>query len=537
MNGRAAPLWLFVVIAVVTTAALIHNTQMRVTRLTGIERSRWVDGERYSMASWRFWDDMYVGISRYLDWTEGPESRSGDPDQAIAAFKKVLLEKTGREGIQPTQSWRTIDAALFLRVRDKTFIPPLEDPGRPLLLAASFTLMQGVAPYLLIWIGTFAAVPALLWVLWEARAARVLVAGALFVALCVSSPFVVQCLSLPHSAVGFYLIATLVLVALGFYAFLGSDASVRGFILRAVAASLVFAVCCICRASTLALAPGFAVALFAALRRVAPRAARGGWIRQCLLAGLVTAAFVTPYFALRPAQEHTFWLGGVWQGLGDYGTDRGYSWHDRDLKRWLRANGRKPFEHPRYVNLDDEAFVREAVLRDIRSNPLWLASIFGRRFVDTVSLAKLAPYGPLDRSSILPPPLHYKYTTPVDWFGFGRRKVEVPTAMLWGGTLILLLGWAVAAWRSSAESKQRLEELLSPVLTLAAATLAVPVFLTTAGGMETQTFALAHFLGLALLVQWIWARRHELRFGRRVDAIAARRVDGMEVRAGSPAPS
>ena len=509
MNGRAAPLWLFVVIVVVTTAALIHNTQMQVTRLTRIEYSRWVDGARYSMASWRFWDDMYVGISRYLDWTEGPECRSGDPDQTIAAFKKILLEKNGRDGIQPTQFWRTIDAALFLRVRDQTFIPPLEDPGRPLLLAASFTLMQGVAPYLLMWIGTFAGVPALLWVLWEGRASRVFVAGAVFVALCVSSPFVVQSFSLPHSAAGFYLIATLVLVAVGVYAFLGSDRSLRGFFLRAVAASLVFAVCCICRASTLALAPGFAVALFAALRRVAPRAAMGGWIRQCLLVGLVTAAFVTPYFALRPAQEHTLWL-GVWQGLGDYGTDRGYSWHDRDLKRWLEANGRKPFEHPRYVNLDDEAFVREAVLRDLRSNLSWLTSILGRRFVDTVSLAKLAPYGPLDRSSVLPPPLHYKYTTPVDWFGFGRRKVEVPTPMLWGGTLMLLLSWAVAARRSSAESKQRLEQLLLPVLTLAAATLALPVFLTTAGGIETQAFALAHFLGLALLVQLIWERRHQL---------------------------
>jgi hypothetical protein len=510
MKGRAAPLWLFVVIAVVTTAALIHNTQRHVARLTVLEHARWVDGARYSMASWRFWDDMYVGISRYLDWMEGPKSGSGDPDQVIAAFQKILREKNGRAGIQPTQFWRTIDAALFLQVREQTFIPPLEDPGRPLLLAASFYLMKGIAPYLLIWLGTIAGVPALLWVLWEARAARVFIAGALFVALCVSSPFVVQSLSLPHSAVGFYLIAAFVLVALGLYAFLGSDPSVRGFILRAVAASLVFALCCICRASTLALAPGFAVALFAALRRVAPGAARGGWIRQCVLAGLVTAAFVTPYFAMRPAQEHTFWLGGVWQGLGDYGTDRGYSWHDRDLKRWLRANGRKPFEHPRYVNLDDEAFVREAVLRDIRSNPLWLASIFGRRFVDTVSLAKLAPYGPLDGSSILPPPLHYKYTTPVDWFGFGRRKVEVPTPLLWGGTLILLFVWAVAAWRSSAESKQRLEALLSPVLAVAAATLPLPVLLTTAAGMETQVFAVTHFLALALLVQLIWERRHQL---------------------------
>ena len=517
MTGRLAPLWLFGLLAVATTATLVHNTRARVTGLNDLEYARWIDGEMYSMASWRFWDDTYVAISRYLDWTEGPKRRFGDLDQDIAAFQNVLVEKTGREGIRPTQFWRTIDAAPFLRVRHKTWIPPLEDPGRPLLLAASFTVLRGVAPFLLLWIGVIAAVPALLWVLWEARAAGVFVAGVLFVALCVSSPFVVECLSLAHSAVGFYLVAAFVLVALGFYAFLGSDGSVRGFVLRAAVASLVFAVCCTCRASTLALAPGFGVALFAALRRVAPRTAGGGWIRQCLLAGLVTAAFVTPYFALRPAQQHNFWM-GVWEGLGDYGTDRGYSWHDRDLKRWLIANGRKPFDHPRYVTSDDEAFIRGAVLRDLRADPLWLGSIFGRRFVDTVGLAKLAPYGPRDGFSIRPPPLHYKYTTPVDWFGFGPRKVEAPTALLWSGTLILLLWWAVAAWRSDAAPKRGLEEMVSPVLTLAAATLALPVFLTTAGGMETQAFALTHFLGLSLLVQWTRATRD--RMGKRAESTA-----------------
>jgi hypothetical protein len=517
MKGRVAPLWLFCVVAVVTTGALIHNTRARVASLSNLEYARWVDGQVYSMASWRFWDDMYVGISRYLDWTEGPKRRYGDLDRDIAAFQNLLLEKTGRAGIRHTQFWRTIDAAPFLRVRHKTWIPPLEDPGRPLLLAASFTLMQGIAPYLLLWIGTVASLPALLWVLWEARAAGVLVAGALFVALCVSSPFVVESLSLAHSAVGFYLIAVFVLAALGLYAFLGSDRSVRGFVLRAVAASLVFVVCCTCRASTLALAPGFGVALFAALQRVAPRTAGGGWIRRCLLAGLATAIFVSPYFALRPAQQHNFWM-SFWESLGDYGADRGYSWHDRDLKRWLAANGRKPFEHPRYITSDDEVFIREAVLRDIRANPLWLASILGRRFVDTVSLAKLAPYGPRDGFSVRPPPLHYKYTTPVDWFGFGNWKVEVPTALLWAGTLVMLLWWAVAAGRSSPESKRHLEEMLLPVLTLAAATLALPVLLTTAGGMETQAFALAHFLGLSLLVQWTW-HRHDLRSGRQVDAV------------------
>ena len=509
MKRRVAPLWLFFVVAVLTTATLMHNTRSRVVGLSNLEYARWVDGKVYSQASWRFWDDMYVAISRYMDWTEGPKRRFGDLDQDIAAFQLALLEDTERTGILPTQFWRTIDATPLQKVRHKTWIPPLEDAGRPLLLAVCFTLLQGVSPFLLMWIGAVASVPALIWMLWEARAAGVFVAGALFAALCVLSPFVVECLSLPHSAVGFYLIAAFVLVALGFYAFLGSDQSVRGFLLRAVAASLVFAVCCTCRASTLALAPGFGVALFVALLRVVPRIAHGGWIRRCLLAGVVLAAFVTPHFSLRPAQQHNFWL-TVWQGLGDYGTDRGYSWHDRDLKRWLLGHGRKPFEHPRYVTSDDDAFARDEVLRDIRADPLWLGRIFGRRFVDTISLAKLAPYGPRDGISVRPPPLHYKYTTPVDWFGFGRRKVEAPTALLWSGTLILPLWWAVAAWRSDTESKRRLEDLLSPVLTLAIATLALPIFLSTAAGMETQAFALAHFLAFALLGQLIWTRLQEL---------------------------
>jgi len=136
MKGRAAPLRLFGVIAVVTTAALIHNTRVRVTGLTALERGRWVDGKRYSMASWRFWDDMYVAISRYLDWTEGPKRQSGS-GPGHCRLPKGTPREDGSGGIHPTQFWRTIDAAPFLRVRDKTWIPPLEDPGRPLLLAAS----------------------------------------------------------------------------------------------------------------------------------------------------------------------------------------------------------------------------------------------------------------------------------------------------------------------------------------------------------------------------------------------------------------
>jgi hypothetical protein len=501
MSMSRAPLWLFLLVASVTIGVLIYNTRReRWDSLSKLEYSPWVDGEVYSMASWRFWDDMYVGISRYLDWSYGPTRRSGNPDEDIERFKELVIWKAGEEGIHPMEFWRAIRPDPFLRVRHQTWIPPLEDPGRPILLGAAFTLRRGIAPYLLIWIGTLASLPAFLWILWEARASGVFLAGGVLVALSVSSPFVVESLSLAHSAVAFYLIAALLLVALGVYAFLGRDRSSLGFVIRAAAASLGFALCCVCRAGTLLMAPAFAAALFVAFGRSIPIRAPDNVGRRCLLAGLLTAAFVAPYLVVRPPQHHNFWM-SYWQGLADYGAERGYSWHDRDLKRWLVARGRKPFEHPRDVSRDDDAYMGEAVRSDIRADPSWFAVVLGRRFVDTVSLAKLAPYGPRDGYSIEPPPLHYKYTTPADWFGFGRWKLEVRTIVLWSGSVILLLWWVHAALRSEDAWKRYLEDRLSLILALAAATLALPVLMTTAAGMETQTFVLVHFLSFSFLVQ------------------------------------
>ena len=499
-----------VLVFVAAVGGLIYNTRReRWDKLSSLEYAHWIDGRKYSMASWRFWDDMYVGISRYLDWNYGPKPQSGDPDDDIARFRDLLVWKAGEAGIHPTQFWRTITPAPFLQVRHRTWIPPLEDAGRPIVLAAAFTLRRGIAPYLLIWIGTLASIPVLAWILWEARAGGVLLAGSVFVALCVLSPFVVESLSLAHSAAGFYLVAALLLVALGLYAFLGRDLSPRGFAVRAAAASLGFALSCVCRAGTLLMAPAFGVAVFAAFVRVFPRYAQGSGARRVALAAILAVAFVAPYVLVRPPQHHNFWM-SYWQGLGDYGGDRGYAWQDRELKRWLVAQGRTAFKHPRYVSREDDAYMGEAVRRDIRSDPLWFVGILGRRFVDTVSLAKLAPFGPWDGYSIEPPEWHYKYTTPADWLGYGRRKLEVPTFCLWAGTLLLLLWWVHAARRSREALKRSLEDRLALVLTLAAATLPLPVLMTTAAGIETETFVLVHFLALGFVVERVstlWAPR------------------------------
>jgi hypothetical protein len=78
-------------------------------------------------------------------------------------------------------------------------------------------------------------------------------------------------------------------------------------------ASLVFAACCISRASVLTTAGGFVAALLLGLVRVEPRRAGAGLVRRTAAAAVVAAVFVVPYYALRPPQYHNAWM-TLWQG-------------------------------------------------------------------------------------------------------------------------------------------------------------------------------------------------------------------------------
>src|SRR5438132_1628147 len=211
--------------------------------------------------------------------------------------RRERIDADGRSGLAPGNLRRRRGVAAR---RQHATRAPLEDPGRPILVAAAFMLLGGVAPYLLVWIGTLMSIPALVWILWEGRASGAARAASLLVASCLFSPFVIESLSLPHSAVGFYLVAVFLLVAFGLYALLGDSRSPRGLVVRSLAASLGFALCCICRAGALLMAPAFGLALLVAVRRVYPRLLAGGLLRRSLLAALLTGLFVTPYLLVPP---------------------------------------------------------------------------------------------------------------------------------------------------------------------------------------------------------------------------------------------
>ena len=122
---------------------------------------------------------------------------------------------------------------------------------------------------------------------------------------------------------------------------------------------------------------------------------------------------------------------------------------------------------------------------------------------------KLAPWALRDGSSIEPRrapnegaiDTYYAMATPVDWLGFGPWRLELPLVLFWGPTALLVLlflaGRRAPPLRASAS---RLGPGLLVLLCLGAGGLGLPVLFTTAGGLETEAFAVVYFLGFALLV-------------------------------------
>jgi hypothetical protein len=165
----------------------------------------------------------------------------------------------------------------------------------------------------------------------------------------------------------------------------------------------------------------------------------------------------------------------------------------------LRAAGAAPPErYPVWESApENEALFRRLVLTNVRSSPGWYAGILLRRLRATLAQSKLSPWGPVDGASIAPREspnegaidMYYAMATPVDWLGIGPGRFELPVALLWMPTLLAvpLFGW-------------RRDRALVPLACALIAGLGLPVLFTTAAGIETQAFAIAYFLGFALLL-------------------------------------
>jgi hypothetical protein len=467
---------------VVVAAVLLANT------------AAWTASTNYAdLTSWRrLWEDLAHATNAFLDSSQpAARARTERSADVVAAYRQVVLEKVAELELRPHQFWRTLRSRPFLPHRAPLAEGAFDDRGRADLLGWGFRLLGGVSPFLILWLGALAAVPVLLWTAWEFGEACRPVAGTLFLLLVACSPFVVEALALARSSIGFYVLAVLVLVPLAVYAVLGRGGSLRGLAWRAALATLFFTLAAWCRGGVLLLFPGFALALAVAFERVRPPHL-GRAQRVLAILGLL-AAFLGPFAVLRPAGHHDVWA-ATWEGLGDFDREKGHTWSDPAAEELVALQGVRGLR-----NAESEQVLKAIVLRHIREDPGWYASILLKRVGATLTQWKLWPWGPRDgihlRRASSPnegyTDKYWGYTTTVDCFGLGSVVKEVPITVLLLPTLALLA--AAAARRRGGWGPPAVVGMV------AAATLPLPVLISTAGGLETEAFALAYFLGAAFL--------------------------------------
>jgi hypothetical protein len=312
------------------------------------------------------------------------------------------------------------------------------------------------------------------------------------------------------------------LVPLAAYACLSPVPSARGLLLRAFGTGLAFAVCTWCRGGCLLLLAGYALALAIGGWRInaAPR-----WRALLVFAGcgLLLGA---PYLLLRSVaegvaqrtltargiagrpQQHAFWL-GIWSGLGDFDRTKGYRWRDRSAGAAIEAAGGPAFTHS-YYDERGEPYLRRLVLDDIRKDPLWYAGILAQRTWATLVLRRLWPWPPLSELSFEPSTSpnegvidnYYRLTATADTLGAGLWTAEAPVPLL------LLPGWLLLVRWLRLRDRRTLGDL-GVLACLAAATLALPVLVTTASALELECFMLVYFLGAAFAADAAvaWLRR------------------------------
>ena len=475
----------------------------------------------------RYWEDLSVAAANSLaaEHPTGAPTLSvndGDAQYYRHQLQSYVVRTAKASEIRPWEFWRTIPIKPHFN-SGRLIVRENDDMGRSLLLTAAFRLRGGVAPFLPLWLGTFAALPVFAWTLWIFATTGHRLAGMSLLLFCASSPFFVETLALPYSALGFYVLALVVLAGLSVYAFLGSPRLVWRHATTILVSGIFFAVCVLCRSGTLLMLPAFAVAVSVAAIRAwrartpppaeAPRPLRGRrrWAEPLAATAVSLTLFLGPYLmTLRPGHHHEIWL-GVWEGLGDFDRTKGHVWSDNVVRDVLReekivlTDGAPVWSRPART----EPIFRARVIASVRDDPAWYATILLKRLFVTITQWKLLPYGPRDGITMTPAQdpsqaiidMYYTLTTPADWLGIGQWRAEVPLPLFWSPLLMLLI-CAIAPSRlaslSALREKARASLKVIGCVTLAA--LGLPVAITTASAVETEAFVIVYYLGLAFLL-------------------------------------
>jgi hypothetical protein len=481
--------------AVVSVVLLVFNTAERRSEsdLSKLRTPR------------RYWEDLSVAISRYVGEApalETPPAIDSPEGVDLTHSYERFVARTAREGgLKAWQFWRTIPIKPFLE-RARLELRGSDDPGRAAVLTLGFRALGGVSPFLPLWIGGLFCLPVLFWTSWELTEAGYPWSAISVPILFASSPFAVEMLSLPYSAVGFYLLGLLVLVPFSTYCVLGKPGT-TGVLLRALLAGSLWALSILCRSGALLLLPGYLVAAMVWAWRSRGASAQRLFVGRWGVPLMAIGCLLGPYAVVRQARHHEAWL-GVWEGLGDFDRSKGHSFLDSAARKAAADAGATVPENLNWTP-ESEAVFRRLVIRDILSDPAWYLKILARRAFATLLQTKLWPYGPRDGFSVAPSEspaegatdIYYRLVTPADFLGFGSYELELPAVLLLF-PFVALVG--LFAGRPLRPRLRSIDGGLGVLSCLVVSGLALPVLVTTASGPETQSFVLVYFLSAGLLL-------------------------------------
>ena len=439
----------------------------------------------------RFWSDLTVAIESYLA-SRQPDARveAGDPEPA---YRAIVIDRARVRGLGIANPLNTIRANAFFPHR-RALTPNLfDDPGRAALLGYVFRRINGVAPFMVFWLAPLVLVPVSLALFITCVRAHQAGIAAVFCAWLVLAPFVAETLALARNTVGFYLIAVLLLVAGTMRSVFGRVETPPRLLLRALISGIFVAFLAWCRSSVAICLPGFLLHFAVAAIRQEPGGA-AAW-RRIVLTSL---AFLAPVLGFRDTRQHDVWL-AAWEGLGDFDRKYDHTWSDPAAERIARAHGA-----PSLRSRESERAFKDVVISRIAGDPAWFADILVKRFLSTLTLWKLWPYGPTDGEFIQRSTSpnegfidkYFTYTSTADHLGFAPEPIEVRAGFLAAPLFLYLVGAAVFRRRNDAWRHG-----LVALVCVGAGVLGLPVLMTTAGGQETQCAIVLHVLAAGLLLQ------------------------------------
>lgn len=481
---------------------------------------------------WRSSDDFAIagGYAALGEFPVAPyrvkDTVRREKDPRYVAYRQRLAEEMTDRQIEPAMFWRTLPPRSISPDRQWRAASRFDDGGRALLLGLCYRVMGGAAPFLLFWLGILIFVPLLGVLFLEFRSAGHAIAGAILAILLSSSAFVVDLLALGYSAAGFHLMSIVVLGALATYTTLGR-VTVRGLLLRSLGWGVVLGVFSIARGTVPSLLPAFLLAVVIGAFRALPSRGRKAWPLALALTFVNAAMLCLPYLLLgryvdglvesamtrrgrpmMPRYHDPALL--IWKGLGDFDRTKGYEFRDKAGERAIIKESRTG-----NAERDQEIHLRNVILEDIRTDPLWYVSILAKRALSTAALYKISPFGPRDGLSMIPASsanegvidAYYAITTHADWYRLGRWTGELPVGLFLFPTGLLLIAALLPASGAAAPRLFRAARTALPVMTLVSlGVLASPVLITTATALEPQCFVIVHFLALAFLAEGLLKR-------------------------------